>query len=309
MKILKKIKSYFHKILDIHQRIQKIQEALGRIEARQISLKNSVSEIEEVEFQVFSQWGEDGILEYLVQNIKIDQKIFVEFGVENYTESNTRFLLMHRNWSGLVMDGDPGNIEYIKKDSLYWKYNLKAVCAFISKDNINGLLLENGLKGEIGILSIDIDGNDYWIWQEIDCIKPAIVVVEYNSLFGDKAKITVPYQKDFVRGKADSSHVFYGASICAFQDLGQKKGYALVASNSAGNNLFFVRRDLLGNLANLKEKEAKDVYRKAQFRESRDSEGNLTFYGFEERIKMIEKQQVYDIEKQTFVNLGEVLSI
>lgn len=95
--------------------------------------------------------GEDRIIDYLIRSIEIRQKIFVEFGVENYREANTRFLLIKNNWSGLVIDGSIENIQDIKKDSIYWKYSLKAVQAFIDKDNINNILSDNGIQGEIGL--------------------------------------------------------------------------------------------------------------------------------------------------------------
>ncbi|MFM6343717.1 MAG: hypothetical protein ACKPFK_01030, partial [Dolichospermum sp.] len=106
------------------------------------------------EFRAFSQWGEDGIIQFLIRNVPINRKIFVEFGVQNYTESNTRFLLINNNWSGLVIDGGSEEIYYIKNDPIYWQYNLKAVNSFITKDNINQIISDNGIQGEIGLLSV-----------------------------------------------------------------------------------------------------------------------------------------------------------
>ncbi|MFM6025585.1 MAG: hypothetical protein ACKPER_22095, partial [Dolichospermum sp.] len=126
--------------------------------------KNSIFDNE---FRAFSQWGEAGIIQFLIRNVHISRKIFVEFGVQNYTESNTRFLLINNNWSGLVIDGGLEEITYIKNDPIYWQYNLKAINSFITKDNINQILSDNGIQGEIGLLSVDIDGNDYWVWQAI----------------------------------------------------------------------------------------------------------------------------------------------
>jgi hypothetical protein len=102
----------------------------------------------------------------------------------------------------LVIDQNEESVRYIKNDPIYWQYNLKAVRRFITKDNINSLLVENGVQGEIGLLSIDIDGNDYWVWQAIDVISPAIVIVEYNFRFGMNKAITIPYDEYFDRAKA-----------------------------------------------------------------------------------------------------------
>ena len=121
--------------------------------------------IQEAEFKVFSQFGDDGIIQYLVNRVEIPagRRRFIEFGVENYRESNTRFLLLNNNWSGLILDGSAENINSIKNDQIYWKHELTAVHSFIDRDNINELIAANGFAGEVGILSIDIDGNDYWI--------------------------------------------------------------------------------------------------------------------------------------------------
>ena len=142
------------------------------------------SKIIDYEFQVFSQWGEDGIISYLVNNIDIENNFFIEFGVENYLESNTRFLLKKFNWSGLIIDSSQKNIDYIKKDKIYWQHDINALCEFISRENVNKIFLENISQKNIGLLSIDIDGNDYWVWKAITTIDPSIVVIEYNSILG-----------------------------------------------------------------------------------------------------------------------------
>ena len=125
--------------------------------------------------------------------------MFVEFGVETYVEANTRFLLRHRGWSGLVMDGSAANVARIRSDPIFWRYNLKAVEAFITRENIDSLIESQGLRGDIGLLSIDIDGNDYWVWEAVSVVRPAIVVIEYNARFGTDAAVTVPYDPGFVR--------------------------------------------------------------------------------------------------------------
>ena len=140
------------------------------------SKKVEIKDFSEVEFSVYSQWGEDGIINWLLDKLEDLPETFIEFGVENYIESNTRYLLHTRNWSGLVIDGDKSNIEDIKKSSAYWKYDLSAVEAFITKKNINTILQENNFKDEVGLLSIDIDGNDYWIWEAINSCNPDIVI-------------------------------------------------------------------------------------------------------------------------------------
>jgi len=282
-------------------KLSNIQEALGRIETK-MNAQQNIS-IHDSEFKVYSQWGEDGIIQYLINRVAIPNKIFVEFGVENYTESNTRFLLQNNNWSGLVIDGSEKNIEYIKNDPIYWRYNLKAYEAFITKENIDELIKQNGITGDIGLLSVDIDGNDFWVWRAIESISPRIVVCEYNSHFGDTHTISVPYDESFVRSKKHYSNIYYGASIAALELLGKEKGYSLVTSNSAGNNLFFVRNDLIGSLEVVT---AKEAYRPAQFREARDKDGELTFDSFEENCKIISQEQMIDVSNNKLTTLGDL---
>jgi hypothetical protein len=254
----------------LEARLEKIQLSLGRIESRQFYNRN-FSQINDYEFQVFSQWGEDGIINYLTSEVNIERKIFVEFGVEDYKQANTRFLLANKNWSGLVIDGSENNISQIKSDPIYWNYNLKAVCSFVTRENINDLLQKNGLSGEIGVLSIDIDGNDYWVWDAISVIQPTIVVVEYNYRFGCDATVTIPYNSDFQRSKAHFSMIYFGASLMALCKLGDKKGYTFIGCCSNGANAFFVRREKLPQ--HIEEANPKDAFVSGQFCEVRNEDG------------------------------------
>src|SRR5271165_1413709 len=145
---LSALKAGARRLRSIEESSKRMQEALGRIEGRQLE-NLPAGAIQAAEFRVFSQWGEDGILQHLLRHIEVSRKIFVEFGVENYTESNTRYLLVHDNWAGLVIDGSSKNVDFIKSDEIYWRYNLKAECAFITRENINDLIRRNGISGEI----------------------------------------------------------------------------------------------------------------------------------------------------------------
>jgi hypothetical protein len=219
--------------------------ALGRIEARQVgAIQNGGGLLLAKEFQVFSQSGEDGIIQHLVGSVPIANKIFVEFGVEDYAESNTRFLLVNNHWTGFVMDSSEANIEKIKASGIHWSNELRCSCEFITCENVDAILARKGLPEEIGLLSIDIDGNDYWVWQAIKCIRPAIVVIEYNFRFGPEASVTIPYRPDFERRKAHPRMIYFGASLAALCKLGERKGYDFVGSTSNGVNAFFVRKDL-----------------------------------------------------------------
>jgi hypothetical protein len=244
------------------------------------------------EFKVFSQWGEDGIIQFLLKKLELPQKTFIEFGVETYREANTRFLLMHDNWAGLVIDGSKSNINDIVSQSIYWRYSLNAIQSFITAENIDETITNNNMSGEIGILSVDIDGNDYWVLRAIKSVSPIILITEYNSVFGPDRAISIPYSSDFVRGQKGLSNLYYGASLSALNRLADEKGYSLVGCNSSGNNAFFVRKDKLGDLAPVS---VKDAFVDAKFRESKDKKGRLLLLEGDQRYTEIKGLPVTNV--------------
>jgi hypothetical protein len=282
--------------------LERLQLSVGRLEAR-FNARDASDDFNAHEFTVFSQWGEDGLIDFLVSHVAIADPSFVEFGVETYREANTRYLLMTRNWRGLVIDGSEANVRAIKADDVSWRYELDARCAFITRDNINTLIAEAGFGGDLGLLSVDIDGNDYWVWQAIDVVQPRIVVVEYNSLWGPSRAVTVPYDPQFVRGQKHYSNLYYGASIAALERLGRAKGYALVGGNTAGNNAFFVRDDVRGSLPAVTPERA---YRRARFREARGRDGEFTFAGFAARLREVHDLPLRDVVSDSDVTVGSL---
>jgi hypothetical protein len=280
------------------------KQLIAKVLNNQIQSLGLLDNIQQAEYKVYSQFGDDGIIQYLVKNTEVKNKIFIEFGVENYLEANTRFLLINDNWTGLVMDSNRNNIEFIKKDNIYWKYDLTARQAFITRDNINSLITENGFAGEIGLLSIDIDGNDYWIWDCMNVVLPVIVVVEYNSEFGCEHAVTIPYNPRFERTKAHYSNLYFGASLKALCQLADKKGYYFVGSNSSGCNAYFVRKENIGLLNPLQPEEG---YVESKFRQARDNQGNLNFISKVERLNLLKDLEVINLEKDMKVLLGEII--
>jgi hypothetical protein len=299
---LKRIGWWLKNMALMPARMEDLRVAVGRIERRQTALLDS-NNIHANEFKVFSQTGEDGIIQFLLRHVDVPNRVFVEFGVHDYTESNTRFLLENNRWSGLVMDGSAKAVEQIRNDSIYWLHNLKTECAFIDRDNINGLIRKNGIKGDIGILSIDIDGNDYWVWDAIDCVKPRIVICEYNSLFGPFQRVTSLYDKSFVITQVHYSGLYWGASIGAFHYLARKKGYSLVGSNTAGNNIFFVRDDIVGSLRTYSPEQA---YVQSQFRISRDPQGNLSYLDSDDSLRLIADMQLYEVDTGRMIRVADL---
>jgi hypothetical protein len=290
--------SYLRTWLRAPSTLRKIEARLERLTFDVGCLRDEVAQGQsfprDCEYQVFSQAGDDGLVQHLVRMVSIEHPVFIEFGVQNYIESNTRFLLLKDNWAGLVMDGSPEHINFIRQDPLYARHNLLAVCAFVTVSNINELLQQHLRTKSVGLLSIDIDGNDYWIWKAINCISPAIVITEYNFRFGPSRAVTVPYQDNFVRSQAHYSNIYYGASLKALWFLAQQKGYDLVCCNSYGNNAYWVRRDLRPK--HLRALTAEEAYCPGKFREARDARGQLLFLSQEEEQKILQGLPLVEIE-------------
>lgn len=286
----------------LRSQLDAIQIQIGALESRRVA-DLPPSDIRAAEFKVFSQFGEDGIIQYLVHKVPIENDVFVEFGVEDYSESNTRFLLSKDNWRGLIIDGGTQHVDFLSRTGLDWRHHVDAVSAFVNRDNINDLIREARIHGDIGLLSIDIDGNDYWVLEAIDVVSPRILVVEYNSTFGPEAAVTIPYDEGFRRGAAHYSNLYWGASIAALARLAAAKGYALVGGNSAGNNVFFVREDVLGPLDVV---EPRRAYAAARFRESRSPQGEFTYIGDpEQRLREIADLPVWDVESAGLTTIRE----
>ena len=289
-----------------YRSLDALKSGLGRHEARHVR-QAGYTDPRQAEFSVFSQFGEDGIIQYLLGRVPIADAAFVEIGVEDYREANTRFLLINDNWRGLVVDSGAEHRRFARRSGLATMYSLEAVTAFVTRENVNGLMVDAGFGGDIGLLSLDIDGVDYWIMQAIDAVSPRIVVLEYNSIFGPDASVTVPYQPSFDRAAAHHSHLYFGASLAAFDDLMTGRGYRLVATNSAGNNAFFVRQDVAGDLRPVA---AHEAWVRSRFRESRDPAGNFTYLDpHTEGVRLIGGLPVVHVPSGESTTVAQALSL
>lgn len=217
---------------------------VGQMQLAQNLLRNDIKRLSDVEFRVFSQFGDDGIIAWLSSVLPLPNKTFIEFGVEDYKESNTRFLLVSKYWSGLVIDGSPDNIRTVKSEQISTFYDLQAECSFITTSNINNIIESARFHEDVGILSVDIDGNDYWVLEAITCIRPIILIVEYNALFGFEHPYTIPYNDSFVRGN-ELPFQCYGTSLKSVFDMASCRDYSFIGCNSAGNNAYFIRNDFM----------------------------------------------------------------
>lgn len=297
--LVEKIKSLLLFLAHIQVANDDLKILMGIFLSEKTINKDGYKLLSDLEFKVFSQFGDDGIIQYLVHHLELTNKTFVEFGVEDYFESNTRFLLQKNNWSGFVIDGSNKNITRLKNAPFYWKHDLNAQAAFVTRDNINHLLSAGTAEWEeVDLLHIDIDGNDYWVWKEIQ-INPAIVIIEYNSNFGIERAITVPYDPAFYRTKAHFSNLYWGCSLKALYQLALEKGYAFVGCNSAGNNAYFIRVDKMND--RLQAVSLENGYIQSKYRESRDEKGNLTFAASSEKAEILRGLPVYDIELELVI--------
>lgn len=188
-------------------------------------------------FRLLSQNQEDGMLWSLFQQIGMTTKTFVELG-SGATGGNAAMLAGEFGWTGLLVEGDQGKVEYAGRRFP----RAQAVCAWITPETVNDLLERNGFAGEVDLLSVDVDGVDYWVWQAITVCSARLVMLEYNSMFGPDRAVTVPYDPKFNR--RDHRFCYYGASLSAMTQLSATKGYRLVAVEPTGVNAFFLRNDV-----------------------------------------------------------------
>lgn len=278
-----------------HPSILALQErallATGQIAARQVRALDRLGCLSDAESRIYSQWGEDGILEWLISRLPELPTTFVEFGVEDYIESNTRFLARHRGWRGLVMDGSKENVARIRADPIHVLHDVTAIAAFVTAENVNALLADHGPTGEIGLLSVDIDGNDYWVLEAIESVSPGLLVVEYNAILGDRHDVAIPYDPGFTRFGGHPSGQYYGASLRAFQRLATTRGYHFLGTNSAGVNAFFVRDDLAAPV--LRGLESIRAW-PSRHRDARDADFRMTFARGMARSDLIADMPVID---------------
>jgi hypothetical protein len=192
-------------------------------------------------YKVYSQNDEDGIIAEIFRRIGMASRTFVEFGVETGVECNSVKLLIE-GWWGLWIESNPASAAAIRDNFAPFvtagKLTLQE--SRVAAENINALIGQGGFSGEVDLLSIDIDGNDYWVWKAIEVVNPRVVAIEYNATLRPPMALVVPYRAD---AQWDGSN-YYGASLEALVRLGTAKNYRLVGCSIAGANAFFVRADL-----------------------------------------------------------------
>lgn len=207
---------------------------------------------DEVGFRVYSENDEDGILLYIFSLIGTTNKKVIDIGAASINISNTANLIINHGWIGLLVDGNEAAInstrEFYLKCSDTRNYPPTVISSWVTAENVNSIILKNGFSGEVDLLSIDIDGIDYWVWKAIDCISPRVVILEYQAIWGFDKSVSIPYTPDFKAQYQDRFGIYSGASLSAFVKLGKEKGYRLVGCHRYGYNAFFVRADVGENI-------------------------------------------------------------
>lgn len=217
---------------------------------RNMLASGTLPSIDQTRFRVFSQYGEDGMLWYIFSVLGLTHGRFLDVGSADGIRSNCANLALNHGWLGLFIDGKESNIErgrrfYGRLPNPYWSWPPTFSQNLVTAENINQVVKDGGLEGDIELMSIDIDGNDYWIWKALEVVSPKVVIIETHVEYGMNNVVT-PYDPNyFYPGKHPHYH---GASPVAMAGLGTEKGYRLVGSNVLGFNFIFLRNDLVPDL-------------------------------------------------------------
>lgn len=199
--------------------------------------------LSDVGFSLNSQFEEDGLLLYIFSLINTTNKRVVEICAGSGNECMATNLIINHDWEGLLFDGDEENVRKGKAYFAQYKSTKfkppKYIHAWITKDNINQLISENGFTGRVDLLSLDIDGIDYYLMQAIEVIKPRVIICETHNIIPDNLSLTIPYQANF--NHLSGPHPdFMGVSLLAMKKLLSKKGYRLIGANRYGFNTIFM---------------------------------------------------------------------
>ena len=303
VQLIKKMK------LDIYS-FDKIMFCVGEVQILQNRNRyEEIRDLTETEVKIFSQNGEDGIINYLVNKLKLDSKNFVEIGVGNYRESNTRFLYNKYHPKGLIIDYIGDMRKKVKPFVNLWKGDLRICNKQINSENILDTL-NNSCDYEIDIFSIDIDSIDYWIIEKLNRNISKIFVAEYNPVFGSKLEVTVPNISGFERNKYHYSYLCYGMSLKALINLMDKKGYYFIGTNLQKINAFFISKEFKKEefFKNIEIKSL-DNYTNSNIRDSRDRNNNLSYLSGDKKFKEIEECEVINLEenKSELVQLKDLM--
>ena len=285
-----------------------IRQASAAINASKAA-RNTYKNLWDAEVRVFSQWGEDRILDYLFDVIGIAKPKIIEFGAGNFIECNSRFAAEYRNASTYVVDMREDLLRNVKSLDIYWRNSIFPVQDFITPDTARKHLQNaKDLMGGVDTLSIDIDGNDYWVLDGLDLSGIDIVVCEYNPLYGSKIACSVPRDDNYDRTKAHWSYLHYGMSLRAAIFLMTNHGLVFIGTNRAGNNAFFVQEKYI-ELFNFKIPDLNEleIFVDWRVRESRDEVGILSYLPKKSIKEILFDLELIEITKKTKIRFSDTI--
>ena len=280
-------KSYFHKKI--------YMQGLSHLNISREKYDKIVN-LQDVEYKIFSQNGEDGLIDFCLNRIKIDKPKFVEVGVGDYLESNTRFVFERTSASGLIIDCIKKFENKVKGNMKIWKGELSIHEEMINTNNLNQILKDYKFIDNLDLFSLDIDGIDYWVVKNLSNNFSKIAILEYNPIFGSNLEVTVPDLVAFDRKKYHFSHLCYGASLRALINLMKSKNFYFIGTNLMRNNAFFISNDFPKEkyFPNIKIHEL-DYYTNSNISESRDKDGKLNYLKGNDKLKSILECEVVNV--------------
>jgi len=262
---------------------------------------NKIENIRDAEIKIFSQFGEDGIINFLLHKLGLNEKIkFIEIGTGDYEEANTRFLCESRICEGLLID-KIDDLKFIKKRDFYWKNDLYFYQKMINSKNISSVIKDFGFESNCNLLSLDIDGNDYWVLKNINLETTDMVIVEYNPLFGSNLSITIPEDDNFDRN--NNNKLFYGASLRAMIDLLDQKNFFFIGANKACNNGFFINNKYKSNFSDIKINNLKK-YTDFTFRELKKNSVKENAISY--LVNLIDHCEIYNLKSKKIIKIKEI---
>tara|TARA_B100000963_G_C22625993_1_gene672413 strand:- start:2091 stop:3026 length:936 start_codon:yes stop_codon:yes gene_type:complete len=260
-----------------------------------------LKKLSNVDYKVFSQNGEDGIIDYLIRQINIDKPKFIEIGVGDYSESNTKFIFETTSAHGMIVDCLKNFKEKVKENTKIWKGQLEIIEQQVNSKNIINLINSKHFFENLDIFSLDIDGIDYWIIKELPKNFSKIAIIEYNPIFGIEKHVTVPNLDNFNRTDYHYSNLCFGMSLRAAIEIMKEKNFYFVGVNLMRNNAFFVSNIFPKDeyFRNLQVDNFEEIDN-ANFQESRDKNNNLNYLGGKKKIQEIYECEVVKLDNNNY---------
>ena len=259
---------------------------------------DTIKNLQEAEYKIFSQTGEDGIIDFLTSKLHISNSKFVEIGVGDYSECNTRYIYEKSFSKGLIVDIEHDLKKKVSKNIDLCRGLLEIENIEVSALNINQILEKYELNEKLDLFSIDIDGIDYWVIEKLKSRISKIFVAEYNPTFGHNLEISIPNIKNFNRFQAHYSGCYYGASLKAIIKLMHSKGYEFLGTNKLNFNAFFVESELSHNFQNIKKNlKSLDYFTTIKIRDSKNPKGKFDFLTRKERLEQLRDLEVIDVSQ------------